>query len=457
MLRRHNSLLVLGLVTAAVHTALLFVVVPQVSKRAMVFYNQDRFADGYDQLADNLVRGNGYRFYPDTAQTMMREPGYPVFLAGLQFVFGSSFTAVKLANLCLALATAWLMTRLAARISRNWILRIVPPLLFLFHPATLIAESRGGVETLFTFLTVLFLLALYAAMENDVWQYYVLTGAVLGVTVLVRSTPMVFPLFLLGYLLLFERRRQRPLALCRNVAIMAIAMFLALSPWIVRNYGLTRRFVPTASVLGVSAHAGQYICAHRSEDKPWFLLDHEATEERTQLARQLGYHFRDDSPYYQSFYTPAEELNFSSYLARRVFAAYAGNPVLCVKCMSLNLFNFWFTGKTSSATAMNIVVQLPYLLLAIAGVVRCVKVRRFAAVGPLVLFMCYVVAVHVPILAQARYSVPLIPLLSILGCFAFVLPGTTANSATTASGIDAGHSPISPAPAASLVGCGAEQ
>jgi 4-amino-4-deoxy-L-arabinose transferase-like glycosyltransferase len=457
MTRRKNSLLAVMVLAVTVHAALLFIVIPQASKRAMISYNQDRFADGYDQLADNLVQGHGYRFYPDTAPTMMREPGYPVFLAGLELLFGSNFTAVKVANLCLALATAWLMTRLATRISKNEIVAIAPPLLFLFHPATLIAESRGGVETLFTFLSVLFLLVLYAAMEREGWTYYALSGAVLGATVLVRSTPMIFPLFLLGYLLWFDRKSSRPWIVARNVALMLLAMLAALSPWIVRNYGLSRHFVPTASVLGVSAHAGQFICAHHSEDKAWFQLDHEATEERTEIAHQLGYHFRDDSPYYQSFYTATEELKFSSYLAHRVFAEYARHPLFCVKCMSLNAFNFWFTGKTGSATAMNLVVQLPYLMLAIVGVWRCMKARRFTVIGPLVLFVLYVMAVHIPILAQARYSVPLVPLLSILACFAVVAP----EAADTENGLDTHGAKIPSTPAtlmsAHLVGSGAEK
>jgi 4-amino-4-deoxy-L-arabinose transferase-like glycosyltransferase len=457
MIRRLNPLIGLGVLTVILHAALLFILIPQVSGRVTALYSQDRFADGYDQLATNLVQGNGYRFYPDTARTLLREPGYPIFLAGLLLLFGSSFAAVKVANMCLALATAWLMTRLAGRISNRRMLLIAPPLLFLFHPATLIAESRGSVEILFTFLVVLFLLALYTAMERNTWFYYALTGAVLGLAVLVRSTPMLFPFFLLGYLLLFERQRIPALHICRNVTVMIIAMVAVLSPWIVRNYALTGRFVPTASVLGISAHAGEYICTHRSEDRPWALLDREAAQERSKLALKLGYRF-EDGYYYQSFYSTDDELNFSGYLARRVFAEYERNPLLCAKCMGLNLFNFWFTGKSWVATAMNVVVQLPYLVLAFIGAVLCLKSGRFTAIGPLLLFILYVMAVHVPILAQARYSMPLIPLLSILASFALAaMRAKSINSVSATATLDAGDRACSQAPVASLVGRGMEK
>jgi hypothetical protein len=82
------------------------------------------------------------------------------------------------------------------------------------------------------------------------------------------------------------------------------------------------------------------------------------------------------------------------------------------------LFNIWFAGKSWESTGMNVLVQLPYLILAVIGTVVCVRNQCLRAIGPFVLFTVYVVAVHVPILAQARYSVPLIPFLSILASIA---------------------------------------
>ena len=69
---------------------------------------------------------------------------------------------------------------------------------------------------------------------------------------------------------------------------------------------------------------------------------------------------------------------------------------------------------------MNLVVQLPYLVLAILGTVLSVRNNRIRLVAPLALLIIYYVAVYVPILAQARYSVPLIPFLSILACLPLV-------------------------------------
>lgn len=397
-----------------VHAAILFVAIPEFSSRITPLYNQNKSPDGYDILARSLVEGNGYRLRPETSPTLMREPGYPIFLAGIFRVFGPGIAAVKLANMVLALASAWLMIKIARKLSASRVLVLVPPLLFLFHPGILIAESRGGVEILFTLLLVLFMLAVYGALDSNKGRDYVLAGAALGLVVSVKSTPILFPCFFFAYLLVFERLRLGKLAICRNVLLMITAMFVVLSPWIIRNYSLTGRFVPTASVLGVSAQAGQYIGTHISPDSRWVDLDQDAARERNDLARQLGYPFEEG--YYQCFYSSRDELRFSDYLLKGVIREYKKSPLLFLRVAGANLFNFWFAGKTWKSTGINELVQLPFLILATVGTVLCVRNNRIKMIGPLVLLIIYIIVASVPILAQARYSVPIVPFLSILAC-----------------------------------------
>jgi len=417
-LRSRYSLIIGAILICLIDAAVLLVVLPKFTGDVSPLYGLNSYPDGYDQIATNLVEGHGYRFYPDTARTLMREPGYPFFLAGLFLVFGFGFTAVKVANMALGVGAAWLMTCIARKLSNSKLLIFGSPLLFLFHPGTLIAESRGGIEVIFTFLITLFMLTLYKAIKGNRGLDYVVSGGVLGLAVLVKSTPLLFPLVVLAYLLIFERQRIPKLAMCWNVALMVIAMFVVLSPWILRNYFLVGKFVPTASVLGVSAHAGQYICSHLSSDKRWLDLDRAAARERSKRARELGYPFQDG--YYQYFYSSDDEVKFSSYLLRGVIAEYQNSPMLFIRCVRSNLFNFWFAGKTWKSTTVNLVVQLPLLLLALVGTGLSIRNKKLKPIAPMILLILYVTAVCLPILAQARYSIPLIPFLSLLACFALV-------------------------------------
>src|SRR5580700_3887054 len=123
-----------GLVIVAVNLMTLFVVIPRASGRIGQFYGDNQSSDGYDELAANLVQGHGYRFFPDTARTLMREPGYPILLAGLFIAFGNRFAAIKIANMILAFGTACLMTRIARKLSSSRLLVVGSSLMFLFYP-----------------------------------------------------------------------------------------------------------------------------------------------------------------------------------------------------------------------------------------------------------------------------------------------------------------------------------
>lgn len=418
MIRQSKTLwIALGLLTILVNALLLFVVIPEASTRVRGLYSANQYADGYDQLAENLAAGNGYRFYPDTAQTLMREPGYPALLAGIYKLFGSNFVVVKLVNMLLAFGVAYLMTLIARRISTNPLLIYGSPLLFLFHPETLIAESRGGVEILFAFMLTLYILTVYRLAKSDKWRDYVLSGAVLGATLLVRSTPLLFPVVLFGYFLFFERQGKNLLVLIRNFALMVLTMFLVISPWVIRNYSLTKKFVPTASVLGVAAQTGLYFSTHQEIGN--VRVDWQASLERNRLAQELGYPFKVG--YYQYFYSAADELAFSQFLFRRVAHEYEANPLLFVKTLGLNLIKFWCGGKTGQSLTMDAIVQFPFLALAMAAVVRCIKDGRAKLVAPMALLCAYMVGVSIPILAQARYCGPLIPFMSILAAITLLV------------------------------------
>lgn len=417
MNRRSKSVLFgWSILIAVLHATMLFAVIPEVSSHLDHYYNGNQYADGYDELASSLASGNGYRFRPDTAQTLMREPGYPVLLTGVYLAFGKSFAAVKLTNMILAFLAAYLITRIAAKLSSSRVIILGSPLLFLFHPGTLIAESRGGSEILFACLLTLFILTVYRALETRRWQDYLVSGGVLGLTVLVRSTPILFPVVLLAYLLVFDRQGHPKILVFRNTAVMAVTMFAVLSPWIARNYALTGRFVPTASVLGVSAQTGFYLTTHHPVGN--LGIDREAAWERNRLAHEFGYAFKDG--YYQYFYYSIDEVNFSQQLFRSVMGEYKRSPILFAKVVGFNLFNFWVGGRTWKSVALNGVVQLPLLILAVIGFIFSVRNQQVKSIAPFCLLIIYIVAVSVPILALARYSVPLIPYLSILACIAVV-------------------------------------
>lgn len=430
-LKRRDWLLLFAAVLA-VKSLFVFWLIPELIQSLAPHYGLNSFPDLYDRVARNLAEGHGYRFSSDTAPSTMREPGYPLFLSLLFRAFGYGLAPAQGANLLLSLLVAWGLLAILSRLSKRPFVLIVGALLFLFHPATVIVESRGGFELLFMALLVWFMVAFLRAAEHGRFVSYLAAGAVLGGAVLVKSTPILFPAALLVYLLIIERRASTPFRSLRNALVLAAAMILVLSPWIIRNYHVSGKFVPTASLLGVSAHSGQYICKHHVEAGGFHNADTLGGMERQELAREMGYEFKPG--YYQLFYSIHDEIEFNRKLLQRVAAEYRNAPSLFLRCTVSNLYNFWFAGRTHQTTRMNLLVQLPYLILATAGTVFWIRRGGALTVGPLVLFVIYYVGVHLPILAQARYTVSLIPFLSILAtgavayCLENVRGGTRGNA-----------------------------
>jgi hypothetical protein len=105
---------------------------------------------------------------------------------------------------------------------------------------------------------------------------------------------------------------------------------------------------------------------------------------------------------------------------QQTVARYRDDPVLLARCAGANLFHFWFLGKNAVATALNVGIQLPLLALALTGVFVLARRRPAAAWAPLALFVTYVVAVHLPIIAHARHGIPLVPFLGVFAAAALV-------------------------------------
>jgi len=157
-------LLVLIFAVFALKLAFVAVVLPHYEVQLSPTYGIDR-GDLYDRLAKSLLNGEGYRFTPDTAPTLLREPGYPIFLVAISSVTGYSVTLVRIANLTLTSLSAWLVAVLVHRLTTHRAAYFLGPMLFMLHPGVLIADLRVGVEPLFTLLLLCFLLTLSSALR----------------------------------------------------------------------------------------------------------------------------------------------------------------------------------------------------------------------------------------------------------------------------------------------------
>ena len=266
-------------------------------------------------------------------------------------------------------------------------------------------------EVLFIFAILVFMLALHQAVEQRSAWRYLIAGVALGMVVQIRSTPIMFPVLLMFYLCFTANGMRERLRVVSNVAILTLGMLAVMSPWIIRNYRLVHEFVPTATVQGLALQEGQYTCQNISSGRSFYVLQAEAGQERDEVAAQLG--IQSGNQYYQVFANPRDEWKLNHALFRGAAAEYAEHPALFATCVARNTFNFWFQGKTRKVTSVNLVIQVPVLILAVSGLFLLHKRGELHKMGLMLTFVLSIFVVHLAVIAVARYSIPAIALLTI--------------------------------------------
>lgn len=412
--KRHGDRQILMLIIIGIFLlklTLFFLFIPRFTADLKSIYSIGG-VDSYVTIAKNIANGVGYRILPDTSLTLYREPGYPYFLAALRYVFHDQYkTAAIVSNILFTSICAWLIFNLAGRfISAPWV-SVIAPILFMVHPAVTIAELRFGPEIPFTMLLLAFLLLLDRALSAGSTYHYARAGIALGVLSCVRSTALLFPTFLIIHGFLFNGGWSSIFRSLSKIVLILGCALLVLSPWITRNYMLVGKFIPTTSIQGAAMHAGYYICTHEGTGMQVYELDEESTRARNRLAAEQGYRFKPD--WIQLFFDPHDEVKFNSWLASEVVDQHVKSPSVFIKCSTENVLNFWFRGKTLSVTIVNICIQTPFLALALIGIVVGLRQMYKPTFGLLMLYILYTMAVYVPVLAEARYSMPLVPILAI--------------------------------------------
>jgi hypothetical protein len=276
----------------------------------------------------------------------------------------------------------------------------------------LIAEARGGIEILFIFVGFAFMLVLYKAVEKGGLWWYLFAGLAFGVVVQVRSTPIAFPVLLLLYALFTATGVQERLTAALRVGVLVAGMGLVMVPWVVRNYGLVHEFVPFSTANGLASQEGLYMCRNVSFGDDLTPVGNAAGRIRGKLARELGMRF-EGAAYLQTFYDAHDEIAFNRILFETATEEYTRNPGVLVGCVGKNLFNLWFLGKTWDITRLNILVQVPLLALVFYGLRIVWRRGDLRKMGILLAYVGSIAITHLLVVAEARYSIPLLAFLAI--------------------------------------------
>jgi Dolichyl-phosphate-mannose-protein mannosyltransferase len=225
----------------------------------------------YAQLARNLLEQHGYSAETEApfASTLIRLPGYPLFLAGSYAIFGhGDNTAVRMLQAVVDTATCALIALVAfywePDEKRKRQTAIAALVLAAVCPFTTIYVATILTETLTMFLAVgmclTATLALRATKQSRALLLWLASGLIAGAAVLFRPDSGLFALAIgitlvvatLGRVSHQNLNTKRATLLYRLAraaslgAVFSFAFCLALVPWTVRNHRVFHLFQPLA-------------------------------------------------------------------------------------------------------------------------------------------------------------------------------------------------------------------
>lgn len=231
-------------------------------------------SEGYWELGRTIARGEEYRY---GEYRVFRTPGYPALLAPLFWISGEREPPTMWARGegavfgTLAILLVMLLTRTLFNERAAWIAGLIAT----FYPGQIASSIFVLSEAPFIPLMLAQLLAWVTSVRYGCTRgkigYAVLAGVLAGLATLVRPSWLLFTPFVLGliaaYMLLnwglarCGRRIPAPNGLSgkHNLligAVMMLALCVTMSPWWVRNYLVTGKFVPTSLQVGISLADG---------------------------------------------------------------------------------------------------------------------------------------------------------------------------------------------------------
>lgn len=351
----------------------------------------------YWDLAGALRRGLPYVVSQwGVPHWTLRVPGYPLFLAACQTLFGDVTLPARLIQAAIGASVIPMLARLVVALRRGSLPDDRPSpartaaLLAAVDPWTVGLSALLLSEALFLPLMMLSLwgcaVLTSASGERHRRVPALATGVAFGAGILVKPSWALFPP--LAILAIGIPRRSRSAAL-----LILLGMLVTMAPWWARNARVTGRFVPTALWMGASLYDGWNPRATGASDMR-FLEDPEI--------RSLG-EFEQDAE-----------------LKHRALAFARANPRRVLALAAVKLARFLSpvpnaeSLRSPGATAAGVIVTLPIYGLTILGAWDRRRDPRALALslGPL----AYFAVLHVVFVSSVRYRIPaMVPALGLAG------------------------------------------
>jgi Dolichyl-phosphate-mannose-protein mannosyltransferase len=177
-----------------------------------------------------VLKQSPWSFYYD-ASGMIRSPGYPAFIAGIEAVFGSSDRVLQFSLATLDAISAVVIGRIACLLFVNGV-GVTAALLYAFNPNAIQCINLCAREPVQVFLLSVAVWALLRSAQERTMMLAAAAGLFFGLATIVKETAAVIALVGTGWVAWRDLCKG---AGSRRVFVLLILLVLLVAPWIIRN------------------------------------------------------------------------------------------------------------------------------------------------------------------------------------------------------------------------------
>lgn len=221
-----------------------------------IYLHPRSYSDAIEEhglFGENIYKGYGLKLDKDLPPTILRTPLYPYWLASLYSLFGFNHKVALLGQCLLDVLTTFFLFQLGRLLFDSYRIGLLSSFLWAVYFPEFIYTEFLYAEIFGTTLLIIHMYFIIWAWKNPIRKrinfYYVLSGVFLGLVCLTRPEYQFFFIFLVIPVIAPTWKKHKKQFL-KGYCIMLISFFIVLSPWVIRNYIVSGKFIVGTTELG---------------------------------------------------------------------------------------------------------------------------------------------------------------------------------------------------------------
>ncbi|MFZ4620784.1 MAG: glycosyltransferase family 39 protein [Bacteroidota bacterium] len=206
-------------------------------------------ASTYNQWARKIVSTGDWI----GTQPFLMTPLYPYLLAVIYSITGESLNVVRLLQHAVGLGTIILLYLSAEKLFNRRTAFFAALIAALYGPLLLFANLLL-VETVKVFFLTLAFYCTIVARERSDMRWWTAAGVSIGAAILCRPTDILLLFFVLGWIFMYAGGTST--LRIRSMVIVAVSAVIVVLPVTVRNYAVSKEFIPVTSNGGLNFYLG---------------------------------------------------------------------------------------------------------------------------------------------------------------------------------------------------------